>query len=59
MEYYKLYCLIHRRTDWERLYLWERSFFYREEEVFEPNGLDRLHDIIMSSPLRRHVGSFM
>ena len=36
MAFYKLFCLIHRRTDWPKLYRWQRRImmpeWYEEKE---------------------------
>lgn len=30
MAFYKLFCIVHRRTDWARLYEWQRECIYPE-----------------------------
>lgn len=30
MEFYKIFCIIHRRTDWNKLYQWQRECMFPE-----------------------------
>lgn len=46
MEFYKLFYLIHRRTDWVRLWRWERTImmpeWYEQEQIRSRNALKSL-----------------
>lgn len=46
MAFYKLFCIVHRRTDWGKLYEWQRECiypeYYRQRREISRKRLSRL-----------------